>query len=125
MFESELPDVQPAGMRGYVSMDFFRMLAIRYYMYTAQWSKAETLCRYLMNSGNYSRVRQGNDVYSAYEMAVNTCPNSETIFSCPADKSHGNIWVTEVTFSGAAALGPGQNVTTSGWGERPRSSRSK
>lgn len=130
VFDSKLPDKQTGANRGYVSKDFFRMLGIRYYMNTGQWAKSEVLCRYLKNSGNYSLITTpGATVaytgvngtaktwtYSPYEVAVNTCPNSETIFSLPADKNHGNIWITEATRSGQASEGPGEGRTLSGWG---------
>ena len=130
VLESELPDKQTGGDHGYISKDFFRMLAIRYYMTTGQWSKAEDLCRYIMTTGNYSLITQpgetvdyvdleGNSqhwTYTPYEVAVNTCPNDETIFSCPADGSHGNIWITEATASGTCSEGPGTGKTLSGWG---------
>lgn len=130
VLDSNLPDKQTGSLRGYVSKDFFRMLAIRYYMCTGQWLKAEGLCRYIMTTGNYSLITTSGQTvtytdingstktwtYTPYEVAVNTCPNNETIFSCPADKSHGNIWITEMTKSGKASEGPGQGMTLSGWG---------
>lgn len=139
VFSSELPDKQTGDNRGYVSMDFFRMLAIRYYMATEQWSKAEELCRYLINSGNYRLITENgstvqtadvigvqdrlavfgpsyNYTYSPFEVAINTCPNDETIFSCPVDSNHGNIWITEVT-SGSYYYTPGPSAgsLTSAW----------
>lgn len=139
VFTSKLPDVQTGDMRGYVSMDFFRMCAIRYYMSTQQWSKAETLCRTIMKSGHYhlivapgSTVKTADVVgvsnraavfgpqydytYSPFEVAVNTCPNDETIFSCPVDSNHGNIWITEIT-NGIMYYFPGPSAgsLTSAW----------
>ena len=131
---SKLPDKQSGEMRGYVSKDFFRMLGIRYYMATQQWAKAEELCRYLMGSGTYklvtapgttvqtadvvgvvNRVAQYgqpyNYTYSPFEVAINTCPNDETIFSCPVDNNHGNIWITEIT-SGSYFYSPGPSAGT-------------
>lgn len=139
VFSSELPDVQTGDMRGYVSMDFFRMCAIRYYMATEQWGKAEELCRYLMNSGNYKLITapgatvKTSDVvgvedrnavfgpeydytYSPFEVAINTCPNEETIFSCPVDSNHGNIWITEVTNGSIYYFpGPSAGSLTAAW----------
>ena len=139
VFTSNLPDVQTGDMRGYVSMDFFRMCAIRYDMATEQWGEAEELCRYLMNSGNYTLitspgatvktadvvgVSNGSAVfgpeydytYSPFEVAVNTCPNQETIFSCPVDTNHGNIWITEVTDGSIYYFpGPSAGTLTAAW----------
>lgn len=140
VFSSGLPDVQTGDMHGYVSMDFFRMCAIRYYMATAQWKDAEALCRYLMTSGNYELIKTpgatirtadvtGVDAnrnaimgapydytYSPFEVAINTCPNKETIFSCPVDSNHGNIWITEVTHGGTYYFpGPSAATLTASW----------
>lgn len=139
VFTSKLPDIQTGDKHGYVSMDFFRMCAIRYYMATEQWSKAEELCRAIKNSGRYSLITapgatvktadvvgvvdraavfgpQYDYTYSPFEVAVNTCPNAETIFSCPVDTNHGNIWITEVT-SGALFYFPGPSAgeLTAAW----------
>ena len=139
VFSSKLPDVQVGDMHGYVSMDFFRMCAIRYYMATAQWAKAEALCRTILNSGRYSLITapgatvQTADVvgvaggaakfgpeydytYSPFEVAVNTCPNAETIFSCPVNTNHGNIWITEITNGSLYYFpGPSAGELTAAW----------
>lgn len=139
VFSSNLPDVQTGDMRGYVSMDFFRMCAIRYYMATEQWGKAEEICRYLKNSDNYRLITSpGKTVktadvvgvtdrnaifgpeydytYSPFEVAINTCPNEETIFSCPVDSNHGNIWITEVTNGSIYYFpGPSAGSLTAAW----------
>ncbi len=139
VFSSKLPDVQTGDMHGYVSMDFFRMCAIRYYMATAQWAKAEALCRTILNSGRYSLITapgatvQTADVvgvaggaakfgpeydytYSPFEVAVNTCPNAETIFSCPVNTNHGNIWITEITNGSLYYFpGPSAGELTAAW----------
>lgn len=140
VLSSNLPDKQTGDLRGYISKDFFRMLGIRYYMATSQWAKAEELCRYLLNSGTYklitapgATVKTAEVVgvnadrslnygptydytYSPFEVAIDTCPNDETIFSCPVDNNHGNIWITEVT-SGSYyyPTGPSAGELTSAW----------
>lgn len=139
VFKSELPDAQTGDMRGYVSMDFFRMCAIRFYMATKQWSKAEALCREILDSGRYKLitspgatvktadvigVNNRNAVfgpeydytYSPFEVAINTCPNDETIFSCPVDSNHGNIWITEITDGSIYYFpGPSAGERTAAW----------
>lgn len=134
VLESNLPDKYTGDMRGYITKDFFRMLSIRYYMATEQWGKAEAVCRYLLSSGNYKLITTpgatvttadviGVDnrvaimgpsysyTYSPFEVAINTCPNDETIFSCPVDNNHGNIWITEIT-SGSYFYTPGPSAGT-------------
>lgn len=139
VFTSKLPDVQTGDKRGYVSMDFFRMCAIRFYMATSQWVRAEKLCREILNSGRYelilapgATVKTADVVgvsarmpvygpeydytYSPFEVAINTCPNKETIFSCPVDTNHGNIWITEITDGSMYYTpGPSAGARTSAW----------
>ncbi len=101
---------------GLVSKDYFRMLAIRHYMFQHDWAKAESYCREIINSGAYSLVTEGDGEFSAYDVAVSQCPNSETIFSTPANSKFGNIWCTEcLPGSGIATQGPGAGYTLQGW----------
>ena len=87
-----------------------RRIVPLYYVYRLITEPGETIT-YTDADGNTKTY-----TYSPYEVAVNTCPNEETIFSCPADKSHGNIWITEMTASGICSEGPGIGKTLSGWG---------
>ena len=54
--------------------------------------------------------------YSPFEVAVNTCPNAETIFSCPVNTNHGNIWITEITNGSLYYFpGPSAGELTAAW----------
>ncbi len=111
VLESDMIERQEKGSDdwGRVSKDYFRMLAVRYYMHIGNWSQAEKYCREIIASGAYELEADYND-------AVSKQYNKEVIFSCPADTNHGNIWLTECCpGSGFATQGPGAGTRFSGW----------
>ena len=69
-----------------------------------------------VSNGNAVFGPEYDYTYSPFEVAINTCPNQETIFSCPVDTNHGNIWITEVTDGSIYYFpGPSAGTLTAAW----------
>ncbi|MFT2008521.1 RagB/SusD family nutrient uptake outer membrane protein [Pontibacter sp. 13R65] len=92
---------------GRVSKGVARMLLLKLYMHTKQWSKAEAIGKEIINMeyrllDNYANV-------------FNEKANPEIIYAVPTNAAQASFWVTEVLPSDFASTTDGSITRSTGW----------